>query len=108
MTVGRCGASVIVKISKKGVTMTKHSVKLTDNPHDKAPSATSRVSPCRIDGPFAEGRTFGGKGGGGKGAGGKGPGGKNPGGKGGGGKGSGGKGEGGKPVGGKSFGGKSG
>ena len=51
--------------------MTKPSVKLTDNPADQAPIATKRVSPCRIDGPFADGRTFGGKGPGGKAIGGK-------------------------------------
>lgn len=57
-------------------------VRLTDDSADRAPAATSRVSPCRVDGPFADGRTFGGKGEGGKPFGGKGGGGKSIGGNG--------------------------
>ncbi len=64
--------------------MKKQKIVLTDHPEDTAPEATSRVSPCRIDGPFEDGRTCGGKGPGGKGIGGKGGGAKSIGGKGGG------------------------
>ena len=61
--------------------MKNRKIILTDRPEDKAPEATSRVSPCRIDGPFEEGRTCGGKSLGGKSFGGKGPGGKSVGAK---------------------------
>jgi len=76
--------------------MKNRKIILTDYHGDTAPEATSRLSPCRIDGPFEDGRTCGGKS-----VGGKGPGGKSFGGKGPGGKSFGGKGPGGKSVGGK-------
>lgn len=86
--------------------MKNRNIILTDNPEDTAPEAESRISPCRIDGPFEEGRTCGGKGGGAKSFGGKSDGGKTFGGKAPGGKGGGGKGPGSKSIGGKGAGAK--
>ena len=59
--------------------MKNRKIILTDHPEDTAPEVTSRLSPCRIDGPFEDGRTCGGKSVGGKAPGGKGGGGKGPG-----------------------------